>query len=154
MSIYEMNKRIVYVYNSLKIQEFTDLMDEVVTYSPDKIKELFTSRWYIWNIIRNKDFYKLISTWLINAPSLGNMHFFVLSLVIRTANNDVTRETFVKALFKKRVILTLDTLMYYDSMSEILEKDDLSKISCDPYVQPLIDRIIKLEVDLENFITL
>lgn len=154
MGIYEMNKRIIAVYNSLKIQEFVDLMDEIVTYHPDKIKELFISRWYIWNIIRNKDFYKLISTWLINSIELENMHFFILSLVIRTANNDITRETFVRTLFKKRVILTLDTLMYCDNMPAILEKDDLEKISCDPYVQPVIDRIIKLEKDLENFISL
>lgn len=154
MGIYKMNKRIIEVYNSLKVQEFTDLMNEVAGYTEPEIIDLFTNRWYIWNIIRNKDFYKLISTWLINCPLFTDIHFLILSLVITTANTDTTRITFVKSIMKKRIILTIDTIKYIEDIQKIFEKEDLEAVVCDEYVQPFVDQMVKLETDISNFISL
>ena len=50
MSIIKMNRRIIQVMNSCKYEEFEKLLNDILDLS--EYKKYFTSKWYIWNVLR------------------------------------------------------------------------------------------------------
>jgi len=152
MGIFKMNKRIIDMYNSQIISEFTDLMDEIVQLPKEKIEKIFKSKLYVWNIIRNKDFYKLMSVWFINTDTYTDANFLILKLVLETANNDITRKTLMKSIVKKKIILTVDSIKYIEGLDLICTREYVLDFAVDDYIKPLIARISSLEMRLDDIL--
>ena len=141
MGVFAMNRRIIRVFNSQTIAEFINLMDSVSRMDEKVIRKLLTSKWYVWNIIRNKDFYKLMSVWLIETENYTDTHFLIMKLVLETANNDITRRSFIKAIIKKKCILTVDTIKYIDGLEDLVSREEVGDIITDDYIKPLVNVI-------------
>lgn len=61
----EVNKKIIATYNSCDMTTFTDTVNQFLD-SPDK-EAIFTKKWYVWNIIRPKDYYKCMAEYVITS---------------------------------------------------------------------------------------
>lgn len=60
LKILKLNLRIIQVMNSCDRKQFISLLDDVID-----IPGIFRKKYYIWNIIRPRDMYKMIAFWVI-----------------------------------------------------------------------------------------
>lgn len=148
------NRKIISAFNSCDRAKFVALLDEFLTRSEDEIIKLFTKKRYVWNIIRGKDFYKMVSWYIVDTLKSDNLDVTKLNnieqlthITITSAANDHIRWVFVKSIITQVPLLTVDTIKYIkrDRLDSILETSN-DMIICDCYVEPFMEYIRALEV--------
>ena len=111
MNFIQVNKLIIKAINSQDKNVFCEVMD---TLMDADVKGLFVKKRYLWNIIRPRDIYKLMTYWIeINikdekmAQRINIMH----ELLLNTKDIKI-RKSFVWGLMKRVNLLTIYTIEY------------------------------------------
>lgn len=120
--IVKTNLAIIRALNSGNQATCIRLIHELITRSEKEVRSIFTKKWYIWNIIRGKDFYKLMSRYVIQQVRLyqgdptevsalvtGEL---AIHLVMATEPRDQIKREFVKAIERDIRIMTVELLPY------------------------------------------
>lgn len=111
MNFIQVNKLIVKAINSQDKNVFCEVMDTLMNAG---VTGLFVKKRYLWNIIRPRDIYKLMTYWIeINikdekiAQRINIMH----ELLLNTKDIKI-RKSFVWGLMKRVNLLTIHTIEY------------------------------------------
>lgn len=111
MNFIQVNKLIMKAINSQDKNVFCEVMDTLMNAD---VKGLFVKKRYLWNIIRPRDIYKLMTYWIeINikdekiAQRINIMH----ELLLNTKDIKI-RKSFVWGLMKRVNLLTIYTIEY------------------------------------------
>ena len=131
----------------------------------DKGLAFFTKSCYIWNIIRGKEFCRILADWVIDwyrraseedergdaimEKVLSLLHNVMVSLD-HWDNQDKIKRSLVWKITKYAPILTIDTLPYIseDRLVHILESDKW--IVTDETMKTVVNYTAKLKVDLAS----
>lgn len=124
MNFIQVNKLIMKAINSQDKNVFCEVMDTLMNAG---VNGLFVKKRYLWNIIRPRDIYKLMTYWIeINikdekiAQRINIMH----ELLLNTKDIKI-RKSFVWGLMKRVNLLTIYTIEY---TSEEKIKNIVSKL--------------------------
>ena len=138
-------------------QFFDDACDEDITF--------FTKRRYIWNIIRGKEFCRILADWVIDwyrralddydhCDDIMDRVVTLLHNVMYTLNEwsdqDKIKRSLVWKITKYAPILTVDTLPYISEERLIHIIDSDKWIVTDSAMRPIVNYNAKLKVDLAS----
>lgn len=118
MNFIKVNKLILKAINSQDKDIFCDVME---TFIKEKvITGIFKKKYYLWNIIRPRDVYKLIAYWIettidCDDSDTYNLRIDIMHELILTTKNIKIRKSFVWGLLKRVNILTIYTIQYASS---------------------------------------
>lgn len=126
------NIQIVHILNSCDRKQF----EAFVTKNINNPK-LFISKWYIWNIIRGRDYYKMMAHYVVTHIQNSQLNYDgedyntssyaerIVDLMLLTAKNDTIRRNFIWAIMKQVPLLTMDTIRYasLDKIQSLLQSD-------------------------------
>lgn len=154
MGFLSLNIQYIRSVNACKYKELSEFFLNLLD-----VPKAFTSKRYIWNWIRGKDFYKTISLITINLAkdflqhgteeNLVKIERFI-RIVMSTEPNESVRKSFVWNITKSVPILTVDTIQYMSAerIANIVQSDE--KIIFDDHLCPIMQEIIRLKKDLEQ----
>ena len=153
----KLNLKIVSVLNSCDRKKFEALVDTVI----DQPK-VFRSKWYIWNWIRGRDFYKMLAHYVVKNIEAGyqNGDVFIgdcppdenptkkaeaiLQMVLDTAKDEAIKRNFIWAVMKQIPLLTVDTVQYASREKVISLLQSNKVLVTDPYIGTFVDEIGRL----------
>lgn len=145
MNLFRINARIIRVLNSCKWDEFNALVVECID-----IPKIFTSKRYVWNIIRGRDFYKMLAHLTIESIQNGNMELAekLIRVVMTTAKTNEIKLSFTRAIVKILPLITIDTIPYIstEKLRRILRNDlENASVIADDTMKPILLEIIDLK---------
>ena len=109
MSIIKWNRRIIQVMNSCKYEEFEKLLNELLELP--NYQKFFTSKWYIWNVMRPRDFYKMCAMYIQKITDGQTDHFDkaekLIKIVLHSAKSEQIKRTFVWNITKNTLIIMM-----------------------------------------------
>lgn len=147
-----MNMRIIRVFNSCSRNEFTQLVDDVI--SDPKAKLILSSKRYVWNIIRPRDYYKMMTYYIVELlenPDSDKCHRAeaLMEIVLSTTKSEEIRKHFVWNIMKHIPVLTIHTIRYAseEKILNILQNSD--NLIIDDYIRPFITMIWQQKNDIE-----
>lgn len=111
MNFIQVNKLIMKAINSQDKNVFCEVMD---TLMDANVKGLFVKKRYLWNIIRPRDIYKLMTYWIeinIKDEKIGQRINIMHELLLNTKDIKI-RKSFVWGLMKRVNLLTIYTIEY------------------------------------------
>ena len=152
------NLNIIRVYNSCNRDEFKKLIDYIV--STGKIQKYLTQKRYIWNWIRPRDFYKMMSYYIIDKFSYVGKDSTeddfkickdLIHTILTTTEDQTICKSFVWSIMKKVPLVSIDTIPYTsaDKIRSIIY--DRSGVYCDAAMTPLINIIIDLKDQIKMY---
>lgn len=152
MNWFQLNKRIIQVFNSCKYEEFEQLLSTIL--SCDDYEKYFTSKWYIWNIIRPRDFYKMCAMYIQKKTDKDTIYMTqiekLIKVVLKTAKNDQIKKTFVWNV-TKNVPLIMWEMIPYMSQEKIINMMTKKKyVITDEYTQPFFVAIEVIRNGIET----
>lgn len=153
MSLFKINKLILEAINSQNKDRFCEILDELV-----QIKTIFRKKWYLWNIVRPRDVYKMITYWVeknitTEDVNLHNTVLWVIHEVLETTKTDKIKQTFMWGLLKRVPIITIDTLPYInkEKMTSLLTKArNHDSIYVDMNTYYIVESYVSLSDELES----
>ena len=144
MNWIKMNRRMIQVLNSCKYDEFEPLIDEIL--GLPNWDTYFTSRWYIWNIIRPRDFYKMCAMYVHNHTE-GDLTEFdkvenLINIVLETAKSEQIKKTFVWNITKSTPLIMWKMIPYM-SKEKIINMITKNKkyVITDDLIQPFFEGV-------------
>lgn len=154
MNWIKMNRRMIQVLNSCKYDEFEPLIDEIL--GLPNWETYFTSRWYIWNVIRPRDFYKMCAMY-VHSHTEGDLTEFdkvekLINIVLETAKSEQIKKTFVWNITKSTPLIMWKMIPYM-SREKIVNMITKKKyVITDDLIQPFFEgvNIIRNEAKEEN----
>ena len=154
MNWVKMNRRMIQVLNSCKYDEFEPLIDEIL--GLPNWETYFTSRWYIWNIIRPRDFYKMCAMYVHNYTE-GDLTEFdkvekLINIVLETAKSEQIKKTFVWNITKSTPLIMWKMIPYMSKEKIINMITKKKYVITDDLIQPFFEgvNIIRNEAKEEN----
>ena len=161
--VIKLNAKIVSVLNSCDRKRFEALIDEVLN-----IPRIFTSKLYVWNWIRGRDFYKMLAHYVIvnieNCHSPGDITYEeqpsnpytmdhaerVLQMVLTTASDESVKKNFIWAITKRIPLLTADTISYLsqEKIYSLLRSDKV--LITDGAINPFVTEIYNLRKQIKD----
>lgn len=152
----QMNMRYIRTVNACDLKAYVKFIDEVF-----QIKGGFTSKRFLWNIIRGKTFYITLANYVVNLvrdvmdgevtdlDTTMNQVERIIHMVMTTEKDQAVRKSFVQNVTKQVPLVTADMIKYmsYERIQHILEGETILN---DDYLQPFIDEIAKLHAKLED----
>ncbi len=154
MNWIKMNRRMIQVLNSCKYDEFEPLIDEIL--GLPNWETYFTSRWYIWNIIRPRDFYKMCAMYVHNHTE-GDLTEFdkvekLINIVLETAKSEQIKKTFVWNITKSTPLIMWKMIPYMSKEKIINMITKKKYVITDDLIQPFFEgvNIIRNEAKEEN----
>lgn len=145
-SLLRVNLDYIKAVNKCDEAAFQKFMTELIVsrQTEDRVKKLFTQKRYIWNIIRGKDFYKLMAKYVIRVMQMGNSMeegSAIYDFIINSTKSINVKAHFTKAIMKDVPFLTLTSIQYMSEqrLQQIL--NDMSFVYVDPMLAPFIERI-------------
>lgn len=111
MNFIQVNKLIMKAINSQDKNVFCEVMDILMNAD---VKGLFVKKRYLWNIIRPRDIYKLMTYWIeinIKDEKIGQRINIMHELLLNTKDIKI-RKSFVWGLMKRVNLLTIYTIEY------------------------------------------
>lgn len=151
--IVKLNLRYIEAINSGDRRPFLSLLEELLN-----IDHAFTKKYYIWNIIRGREFYKNLSYYVVSLAkevlneTLGDPDSAmdrieqVIHIVMETENRKNVRQSFVWNITKQVPLITLDTLRYMDAERVINILQSEKRVLNDSPMDPIIREIIRLKI--------
>lgn len=130
-------------------------MYEVVATPPDQRVRYFVQKRFLWNIIRGKDYYKMMSYHVIQMlegkDPIGDMNDanWIIHMVLVTTKNEEVCKSFIWNIMKSVPLLTIDTIKYAsdEKIKSILRSD--KDIICDEHVTPFLSEIKALKAQAQ-----
>lgn len=148
------NLRILRVLNSCDRKVFEAMVDEALHTNP----KVLSSKKYLWNIVRGRDYYKMMSHYVVTAFQADNDTKRddaeqIIQIVLKTTKDASIRRNFIWAIMKQIPLLTVDTIQYTsrEKILSILRSDKyaITDEAVNPFVSEIVD--LKLQVkDLEE----
>lgn len=111
MNFIQVNKLIMKAINSQDKNVFCEVMDTLMNAG---VKGLFVKKRYLWNIIRPRDIYKLMTYWIeinIKDENIAQRINIMHELLLNTKDIKI-RKSFVWGLMKRVNLLTIHTIEY------------------------------------------
>lgn len=111
MNFIQVNKLIMKAINSQDKNVFCEVMDTLMNAD---VKGLFVKKRYLWNIIRPRDIYKLMTYWIeinIKDENIAQRINIMHELLLNTKDIKI-RKSFVWGLMKRVNLLTIHTIEY------------------------------------------
>lgn len=148
-TIFRINKRLIRAFNSCDQMQQMEVIDDIMQMEEADITKIFRKKYFFWNIFRGKDFYKVMSRYVVTYVKNGNVERAVNALrhSLVTAQDDQIRKAFVKSIMRGIPLITIETVMYAskERMEQILSSDKLDDIVVySEVLAPFIDRIREL----------
>lgn len=143
MNWIKMNHRMIQVLNSCKYDEFEPLIDEIL--GLPNWETYFTSRWYIWNIIRPRDFYKMCAMYVHNHTE-GDLTEFdkverLINIVLETAKSEQIKKTFVWNITKSTPLIMWKMIPYMSKEKIINMITKKKYVITDDLIQPFFEGV-------------
>lgn len=143
MSWFNMNRRMIQVLNSCKYDEFEPLIDEIL--GLPNWETYFISRWYIWNIIRPRDFYKMCAMY-VHAHTEGDLNEFdkverLINIVLETAKSEQIKKTFVWNITKSTPLIMWKMIPYMSKEKIINMITKKKYVITDDLIQPFFEGV-------------
>lgn len=143
MNWIKMNRRMIQVLNSCKYDEFEPLIDEIL--GLPNWETYFTSRWYIWNIIRPRDFYKMCAMYVHNHTE-GDLTKFdkvekLINIVLETAKSEQIKKTFVWNITKSTPLIMWKMIPYMSKEKIINMITKKKYVITDDLIQPFFEGV-------------
>lgn len=152
-AIFSINMRLIKAFNSCDQSNQMEVIDDIMKMGESDITKVFRKRYFIWNIFRGKDFYKVMTRYVVNTVTNGDVARGVNALrySLVTADNDQIRKAFVKAVMKGVPLITIETVMYAskERMDQLLSSNQLNDAIIGAELMPFVDRIKELTVNNE-----
>lgn len=151
---FKLNRRIIQTYNSCDMSTFSKLVHEIMDKGEGPAKKIFTSKKYIWNIIRPKDYYKCMSDVVVKCIETVSQdsHImpkeywmdraeFIITMVLTSTEDLAIRKSFIWNIMKRVPLLTRATISYAsaEKITSLLRSGKL--IIADDAVSPFIGEI-------------
>lgn len=158
MNVISLNIRIIRVLNSCDRKQFESLISEVISRP-----RVFRSKLYVWNIIRGRDFYKMLAHYVVSELSNSDsseVHYAnaetIIKMVMDTAKSEEIKKSFIWAVMKQVPLVTATTIQYasHDKIVSLLQSDKV--LITDDCISPFVDEIARLRSrvkDLEDELT-
>lgn len=141
MSIIKWNRRIVQVMNSCKYEEFEKLINELLEFP--NYKKFFTSKLYIWNVMRPRDFYKMCAMYIQKITDGQTDHFDkaekLIKIVLHTTKSEQIKKTFVWNITKNTPIIMWDMVPYMSKEKIIVMMVKKKYVIADEIMQPFFE---------------
>lgn len=141
MSIFKWNRRIIQVMNSCKYEEFEKLINELLELP--NYKKFFTSKWYIWNVMRPRDFYKMCAMYIQKITDGQTDHFDkaekLIKIVLHSAKSEQIKKTFVWNITKNTPIIMWDMVPYMSKEKIIVMMVKKKYVIADEIIQPFFE---------------
>ena len=141
MSIIKWNRRIIQVMNSCKYEEFEKLINELLELP--NYKKFFTSKWYIWNVMRPRDFYKMCAMYIQKITDGQTNHFDkaekLIKIVLHSAKSEQIKKTFVWNITKNTPIIMWDMVPYMSKEKIIVMMVKKKYVIADEIIQPFFE---------------
>lgn len=141
MSIIKWNRRIIQVMNSCKYEEFEKLLNELLELS--NYQKFFTSKWYIWNVMRPRDFYKMCAMYIQKITDGQTDHFDkaekLIKIVLHSAKSEQIKRTFVWNITKNTPIIMWDMVPYMSKEKIIVMMVKKKYVIADEILQPFFE---------------
>ena len=150
--IIKLNLRIISVLNSCDRKTFEKLINEVI----DNPK-VFRSKLYVWNIVRGRDFYKMLSHYVIEQfennnddPTKNNKVETIINMVMDTAKSEAIKRNFIWAIMKQVPLLTATTIQYAsrEKVISLLRSDKV--LFTDPAIDPFVTEVYELRKQIKE----
>lgn len=169
LKLLRMNIRIIRMFNSCTRSEFTELLDEVIANPKPKAQKILSSKLYVWNLLRPRDYYKLMTYYIVNLLKIKDEESFeqrmetaefLVETVLSTAKNNRIRLDFIWNVTKHVPLLSISTIRYMtpERIINILTSD--KTVFADEFIQPFLtvikqyrDEISLMATQLETQIT-
>ena len=154
MNWVKMNRRMIQVLNSCKYDEFEPLIDEIL--GLPNWETYFTSRWYIWNVIRPRDFYKMCAMYVHSHTERDLTEFDkvekLINIVLETAKSEQIKKTFVWNITKSTPLIMWKMIPYMSKEKIINMITKKKYVITDDLIQPFFEgvNIIRNEAKEEN----
>lgn len=157
------NLKILRAMNSCQRDKFVALFDEALNSGFEEI--YFTSKKYLWNIIRGKDYYKMLSYYVVEKlnfykSALGeesllqlNSANWLIHKTLETTEDYSIRKSFIWSIMKQIPLLTIDTIQYAspEKIHSILTSPDKeSMVVCDDFVRPFLNEYRTLHEEISS----
>lgn len=147
-AIFNINRRLIRAFNSCDQSNQMEVIDDIMRMSESDITKVFRKKYFIWNIFRGKDFYKVMARYVINTVKDGRPAVAVNALrhSLVTAHDDSIRKAFVKSIMRGVPLITIETVMYAskERMEQLLSGDQLDNAIVGEELIPFVDRIKEL----------
>ena len=141
MNIIKWNRRIIQVMNSCKYEEFEKLINELLELP--NYKKFFTSKWYIWNVMRPRDFYKMCAMYIEKITDGQTDHFDkaekLIKIVLHSAKSEQIKKTFVWNITKNTPIIMWDMVPYMSKEKIIVMMVKKKYVIADEIIQPFFE---------------
>lgn len=141
MSIIKWNRRIIQVMNSCKYEEFEKLINELLELP--NYKKFFTSKWYIWNVMRPRDFYKMCAMYIQKITDGQTDHFDkaekLIKIVLHTTKSEQIKKTFVWNITKNTPIIMWDMVPYMSKEKIIVMMVKKKYVIADEIIRPFFE---------------
>lgn len=147
LNIIRMNIRIIKVMNSCDRKQFTQLIDEMIDHP-----NVFRKRYYIWNIIRGRDYYKMLSYYVIQCLQSKEDEDYtkaetIIQMVMDTEHDLAVRKHFIWAIMKEVPLLTITTIQYASEAKILSLLDSNKELIVDDALKPFVDKIKELKIE-------
>jgi len=152
LEIIKLNKRILKVYNSCDWEVFSELIDDVLCRPDTEVTQIFTSKLYLWNVIRPRDFYKMAAHHIVQSTQditkLDQVEHLV-HIILTTTSSMKIRTSFVWNILKQVPLLTIDTVQYAspEKIHSILRSD--RAVLADAAIAPFVTEVRDLRTEVE-----
>ena len=141
MSIIKWNRKIIRVMNSCKYEEFEKLINELLELP--NYKKFFISKWYIWNVMRPRDFYKMCAMYIQKITDGQTDHFDkaekLIKIVLHSAKSEQIKKTFVWNITKNTPIIMWDMVPYMSKEKIIVMMVKKKYVIADEIMQPFFE---------------
>lgn len=153
---FRFNLKILRAMNSCQREKFVALFDEAMLSGYED--SYFTSKKYLWNWIRGKDYYKMLSYYVVEklkfylSTGLGeekllqlNGANWLIHKTLETTKDYNIRKSFIWSIMKAVPLLTVDTIQYAspEKIHNILTTRN-NDIVADDYLSPFIEEYVSL----------
>ena len=144
------NLEIIRVMNSCSRTNFEELLNRILEL-PDHMK-YFTSKRYIWNIIRGRDYYKMLAHYVCVCIETNNHARAeqIIRIVSETESDQAVIKSFIWAVMKQVPLLTTVTIQFAspEKIKSILSSDKV--ILTDDALIPFVDYVMELRKQIKD----
>lgn len=154
IGFFSLNRKIFKVYNSCDRDEFAELLNSIMDLPEQQIQKVFTSKRYLWNIIRPRDFYKMAAYYVVSAAKNGinleRIDLLIHTILITTPSQKIC-SSFVWNILKQIPLLTIDTIQYtsQEKIQSLLQSDKI--LFTDTAITPFVKEVIRLRKEIDMY---
>ena len=132
--------------NSCDIETFHNFMTNLLVENEteERVRKLFSSKKYLWNILRGKDFYKMMSMYIVKIMGFESSReegSALYDYVIETTKSEEVKKSFTKSIMKSTPFLTMTSIQYMSEQRLIQIINDFDFVYVDSYLTPFTDQI-------------